>query len=310
MFPSAAVDSIISQIITTFYSLFLVFSAFTDFGLRYLARWPRRGPSAHLTGSDRSIRHLSPFPRFASMLWWDKRKEVEYAHLCDSSSPHQCQMATYLWKEVSTNINLHVSESTKWWKNRNVFNFSNTTDIQRVGRGYLQIQELHKEARQSATTKAGIRLLSAETQTDDGCAHRKWHHSFWKELFQNTWFSGPFRHTPAFGPALWKLTLWGHRCPGSGFQNTPKSVSVAKAGCGNILWFCVTPDTTAQAQDVVEKLTMTPHGGENHLVCYSVLFTGYFHSTITFQKEKMRRTHLLTTCRIYFSTFRMNCSTF
>lgn len=100
------------------------------------------------------------------MLRWNKHREVEYAHLCDSSSPHHCQMATYLWKEVSTNINLHVSESTKWWKNRSVFNFGNTRNMLRVGRGYLQIQAPHEEAHESATEKAHVHLLLAEAQTD------------------------------------------------------------------------------------------------------------------------------------------------
>lgn len=58
------------------------------------------------------------------MLRWNKHKEAQYVHLCDPPSPHHCQMATYLWKEVSTNIDLHVSEGTKRWKNRGVFSIS------------------------------------------------------------------------------------------------------------------------------------------------------------------------------------------
>lgn len=58
------------------------------------------------------------------MLRRNKHKEVQFVHLCDPPSPHHCQMATYLWKEVSTNIVLHVSEGTKRWKNRRVFSIS------------------------------------------------------------------------------------------------------------------------------------------------------------------------------------------
>lgn len=141
-------------------------------------------------------------------------------------------MATYLWKEVSTHINLHVSQSTKWWKNRSVFNFSNTTNMLRVRRGYLKIQTPHKEAHESATKKAHVPLLLAETQTDDEEGR--------------CLILSP---AAAFGPGLGKL-----------WDNT---------------------DTTAKLQDVVEELTMKPHGGENHLVCYSVLFTVHFHSAIT-----------------------------
>lgn len=49
-------------------------------------------------------------------------------------------MAAYLWKEVSTNIDLHASEGTKRWKNRSVFNFSNTTNMLQVRQGYSQIR--------------------------------------------------------------------------------------------------------------------------------------------------------------------------
>lgn len=69
-------------------------------------------------------------------------------------------------------------------------------------------------------------------------------------------------------------------------QDTLKSVSVAKVSsqqCNTL--------SQHRLQDVVEKLPLKPHRGENHLVCYSLLFTVYFHSAIITQNQKMWRTH-------------------
>lgn len=89
-------------------------SSSADLCLREWDRWP---PGA-------SARHADSDCSFDLMLRWNKHKEVQFVRLCDPPSPHHCQMATYLWKEVSTNIVLHVSEGTKRWKNRRVFSIS------------------------------------------------------------------------------------------------------------------------------------------------------------------------------------------
>lgn len=83
-------------------------------------------------------------------------------------------------------------KAQKWWKNRSVFNFSNTTNMLRVRRGYLQIQAPHKEAHESATKETHGHLPLAETQ-----AMRKRHRSLGKEYFWKAWFPDPLL------PSVW-----------------------------------------------------------------------------------------------------------
>lgn len=132
---------------------------------------------------------------------WDKDKEVQYVHLCDPPSPHYCQMATYLWKEVSTNIDPHVSESTKRWKNRRVFSISLIQQICCKSDKVIY-KSKHKESQESITDKGPVHLLQRRRRSDEVTS------PFGKERF----------HQP------------GRRCPGSEFENTLKiSASVVKA---------------------------------------------------------------------------------
>lgn len=116
-------------------------SSSADLCLRKWDRWPHRA----------SARHTDSDCRFDLMLRWNKHKEVQYVHLCDPPSPHYCQMATYLWKEVSTNIDLHVSEGTKRWKNRRVFSISviqqicSKSDKVIYKSGHRETQESHRQ---------------------------------------------------------------------------------------------------------------------------------------------------------------------
>lgn len=145
MFPSfdtAAAYFLLNQDSTDF------FSSSADLCLRKWDRWPHRASARH-TDSDCSS---------DLMLRWNKHKEVQYVHLCDPPSLHYCQMATYLWKEVSTNIDLHVSEGTKRWKNRRVFSISVIQQMCSKSDKVIY-KSGHKETHESIADSCHVHLL-------------------------------------------------------------------------------------------------------------------------------------------------------
>lgn len=74
--------------------------------------------------------------------------------------------------------------------------------------------------------------------------------------------------------------------------------------------FGVNADTSATLQDVVEKLTKKPHGGGNHLVHCSLLFTLFPLYRYHPKWKDETHTRFQPWTLWMFSTFRMNCSMF
>lgn len=166
-----------------------------------------QGPSARHPDTGCSSCCSSPFSLFDSMLRWNKQKEVQYALLCDPSSPHYCQMATYLWKEVSTNIDLHVSEKHKVVEKQECFQFQEYNKYAASQtRLFTNPGTAQRNSRQRPRTLSHPPLVGSGSDTGPS-AQRTWHHSLGRDISKMLQFQTLLRTILS-----WKLTFCSKVC--------------------------------------------------------------------------------------------------